>query len=479
MNLSFDRGTLLLQPDGDVESVGIVADLPGVLWDPRVAEYRAPAWCYAELRGALREGGVVVVDELERGWVNRPVGPWRPPELRPYQQAALLAWEGTGRWGTLVMPTGSGKTRTAIAAIAAQGVPALCLVPTRVLLHQWCTELGRFYPGRVGVFGDGSHRVESITVATYESAYRHVARWGDRFQLLVVDEAHHFGGPTRAEALELCAAPYRLGLTATPPEAEAAARVARLIGPVVFDVSVGELAGRWLAEFDLVVLRLALTRAERLVYDREIEIFRRAYRQFRRVAPSASWADFVAAASRSAEGRAALEAWRTTRSLTALTEAKRRTLGALLDRHRASKVLVFTGDNESAYAIARERLVMPITCDVSRPEREAALDAFRRGELRALVSSRVLNEGVDVPDADVAIVVGAAHGEREHVQRVGRILRPSPGKRAVVYELVAAGTSEVRRSDERRQRLFPESEGGRSDERRQRLVPEGGAGIHA
>jgi superfamily II DNA or RNA helicase len=138
---------------------------------------------------------------------------------------------------------------------------------------------------------------------------------------------------------------------------------------------------------------------------------------------------------------------------------------------------------------------MPITCDVSRPEREAALDAFRRGELRALVSSRVLNEGVDVPDADVAIVVGAAHGEREHVQRVGRILRPSPGKRAVVYELVAAGTSEVRRSDERRQRLFPESEGGRSDERRQRLfpeseggrsderrqrlVPEGGAGIHA
>jgi superfamily II DNA or RNA helicase len=224
----------------------------------------------------------------------------------------------------------------------------------------------------------------------------------------------------------------------------------------VFNVSVGDLAGRWLADFDLVVLRLALTPAERLVYDREIEIFRRAYRQFRRVVPYGSWADFVAAASRSAEGQAALEAWRTARALTALTQAKRRTLGALLDRHRSSKVLVFTGDNESAYSIARERFVMPITCDISRKEREEALAAFRAGELRVLVSSRVLNEGVDVPDADVAIVVGGTHGEREHVQRVGRILRPSPGKRAIVYELVASGTSEVRRSDERRQRLVPE-----------------------
>jgi superfamily II DNA or RNA helicase len=168
----------------------------------------------------------------------------------------------------------------------------------------------------------------------------------------------------------------------------------------------------------------------------------------------------VAAASRTAEGRAALEAWRITRALIALTQAKRDALAALLERHADSKVLVFTGDNESAYRIARERLVMPITCDISRSEREEALAAFRSGGVRALVSSRVLNEGVDVPDADVAIVVGGTQGEREHVQRIGRILRPSPGKRATVYELVAAATSEVKRSDERRRRLVPESTAG-------------------
>jgi superfamily II DNA or RNA helicase len=118
-------------------------------------------------------------------------------------------------------------------------------------------------------------------------------------------------------------------------------------------------------------------------------------------------------------------------------------------------VLIFTPDNETAYAIAREQLVMPITCEIERAEREQALAAFRAGELRVLVSARVLNEGIDVPDADVAIIVGGVSGEREHVQRVGRLLRPAPGKRALVYELVAAGTHEVRKAAERRRALGP------------------------
>jgi superfamily II DNA or RNA helicase len=137
------------------------------------------------------------------------------------------------------------------------------------------------------------------------------------------------------------------------------------------------------------------------------------------------------------------------------TQAKAEAVGALLQRHRDSRVLIFTADNEAAYAIAREHLVMPMTCDISRAEREAALAAFRAGTLRSLVSSRVLNEGIDVPDAGVAIVVGSAQGEREHVQRIGRLLRPMPGKRALIYELVTSATSEVRRAIERRRALAP------------------------
>ncbi len=125
----------------------------------------------------------------------------------------------------------------------------------------------------------------------------------------------------------------------------------------------------------------------------------------------------------------------------------------LLSRHRDSRVFVFTADNEAAYTVAREHLIMPITCDIGRKERAEALARFERGELRALVSARVLNEGLDVPCADVAVIVGSAHGEREYVQRVGRLLRPADGKCALVYELVTRGTSDVHQALRRRKGL--------------------------
>jgi superfamily II DNA or RNA helicase len=98
---------------------------------------------------------------------------------------------------------------------------------------------------------------------------------------------------------------------------------------------------------------------------------------------------------------------------------------------------------------------MPLTCDIDRRERAAALARFQDGSLHALVSARVLNEGIDVPDADVAIVVAGTQGEREHVQRVGRLLRPRPGKRALVYELVCGGTTETRQAMRRQRALAP------------------------
>jgi superfamily II DNA or RNA helicase len=329
----------------------------------------------------------------------------------------------------------------------------LCLVPTRVLLEQWLAEIRALYHGTVGCLGDGEHRVEAVTVATFESAYRHMPRIGRDFDLLIVDEVHHFGVGVRDEALEMSVAPFRLGLTATPPDERSLERLSELLGPVVYRLGVGDLAGTWLADFDLAVLQLGLNHDERERYDADYRLFTAVNRRFRRIHPQGTWQEFVFAASQSREGRAALSAWRRSRRLVAFTRAKADAVRRLLDRHADARVLVFTADNESACSISRDNLVMPITCEISRPERARALEAFRRGELRALVSARVLNEGIDVPDADVAIIVAGTHGEREHVQRVGRLLRPSPGKRAVVYELVTLATSEARRARERRRGL--------------------------
>jgi superfamily II DNA or RNA helicase len=333
--------------------------------------------------------------------------------------------------------------------MARAGLRVLCLVPTRVLLDQWRAEIGKFYGGAVGVYGDGARELAAVTVATFESAWRHMAALGRFFDLLVVDECHHFGSGLRDEALEMSIAGARLGLTATPPKEGDAAGLRRLIGPTVYELGIGDLAGSFLANFDVLVLRLDLAPEERRAYEADMARLRAALGRWRALVPAGSWGDFARAAMRSPEGREAIAGWRRVRKLLAYPRAKAETVRLLLERHRDGRVLVFTADNETAYEISRRHLIMPITCDIERREREAALERYRRGELRALVSARVLNEGFDVPDAEVAIVVGGALGEREHVQRVGRLLRPAPGKRALVYELVSRATIEVKHAKRR------------------------------
>ncbi|MBK7584853.1 MAG: DEAD/DEAH box helicase family protein [Myxococcales bacterium] len=448
MRLSFEHGTLVISEPPELD----LGFAPGVMWDPRVALWRAPAHFHAELTHTLRAKRLPLEDTV------RPVpsalsAPWTEPTLRPYQKGALLAWTLAERRGLVVLPTGAGKTRVAVAALAELRLPALVVVPTRALLAQWHAELGRVCPEPVGIWGDGERRNGTVTVATFESAYRLMPELGSRFDVLIVDEVHHFGLGQRDELLEMCVAQHRLGLTATPPDPVALARLDGLIGPVVYELGVADLTGTYLADFDLIELRLALDADERRRYQEDHGRFVTVFKPFARQNPNAAWQDFTSVAMQSAEGRAALAAWRRSRRLLSLTRKKLAAVHEILQRHRSSKVLVFTADNHAAYTIARCELITPITCEIRRKERARALSAFQEGSLRALVSSRVLNEGIDVPDADVAVIVGGTLGEREHVQRIGRLLRPRPGKRATVYELVSAGTREVAQSRERRRGL--------------------------
>jgi superfamily II DNA or RNA helicase len=186
-----------------------------------------------------------------------------------------------------------------------------------------------------------------------------------------------------------------------------------------------------------------------------VAVYQPVVRQFFRYAPRASWRDFQCAAIRTDEGRRALAAWRRSRKLVAFTKGKQEALARLLVEHRASRLLVFTGDNDTAYSVAREHCIMPITCDIARVERREALEMFRSGDLGVLVSAQVLNEGIDVPEAGIAVLVSGRLGTREYVQRVGRVLRPAPGKEALVYELVTRDTHEIRDAVRKRRELGP------------------------
>lgn len=447
MQLVFDRGTLVLY--GDPVDAG---SLPGVLWDPRIRAWRAPACCYVMLSRELSRRYHGFRDEVRPQLADAPLIPF--PELRPYQAAAVASWEFGGKRGIIALPTGSGKTRTAIAAISRTHLRTLCLVPTRALMAQWIKILSDTSPGPIGEYGDGRRVEQPITVATFASALRNMETLGNRFDMLIIDEVHHFGGGAGDEALEMCTAAARLGLSATPPEDDAhRSRLDTLVGPEVYRASVEELAGRYLASFQLITISIGLTPSESQAYNTELSIFRPVCRAFFEAAPGASWSDFVKSAGRSDVGRRALAAWRRSRTVVRYNAEKRRIVNDLLLRHHDSRNLIFAADNDTAYSVAREHLVQPITCDIGKKERARALQRFSAGDLRILVSARVLNEGIDVPAADVAIIVGGSQGSREYVQRVGRVLRPSEGKKAIVYDLVTRGTFEVRRADEHRRAL--------------------------
>lgn len=421
------------------------SQIPRATWDDVLRGWRVPAEDHASVIGRISDAGGRISDETGHA---RLASGWSVPPLRWYQRDAIAAWRSAGDRGAIALPTGAGKTVTAIAAIAELGVATLVLVPTRVLLDQWVRTLGAAWPHPIGRLGDGDHHVLPVTVATYASAVGWVPRIGDRFGLVVVDEAHHLGAWCPSEILEMLTAPARLGLTATPPDDRAALR--RHVGDIVYACTVEEIVGDGLAPYEARVREIALSPDERRRYREARARFAAVYGPFQRLSGGATWSEFVRAARKTETGRDALAAWREYRALIAYPEEKRRAVRDLLARHACQRTLVFTSDNATAYAIARELLVMPITHEIGRAERALALTRFAAGELPVLVSSQVLDEGLDVPDAEVAIIVGGTGSARRYVQRIGRVLRPRPGKRAVVHELVVVESAELAEMARRR-----------------------------
>jgi len=328
----------------------------------------------------------------------------------------------------------------------------LLVAPTLDLVGQWYDQLRRSFGDPIGVLGGGCHEIQDITVSTYDSAWLHIEKYGARFGLLVFDEVHHLPGPSYGQSALGAIAPFRLGLTATleRPDGEHE-RVLDWVGPVVYRREITELAGDFLAEYTTEYIVVHLSEQEREAYEEA----RKTYRDFVtsqgiRMGRSGGWQEFLRAAGRSKEGRAAFRAWRESRMLLQTAPAKLQILEELLRRHKDGRVLIFTSDNATVYDISRRLLVPAITHQTDVKERRAILNAFEEGKWRVIATSRVLNEGVDLPGADVGIVLSGTTTVREHVQRLGRILRKNGGKQAVLYEVVVADTVEERTSAQRR-----------------------------
>lgn len=455
ITVRFTDGTLTL--DGLGEHAALVEGL--AVPDPRVGLHRARAADYAEILRRLH-GRAEYRDEARR-YGTLTLDEAAPRPLRPYQREALAAWLAAGKRGVVVLPTGAGKSYVALKAILACQRSALVLAPTIDLVQQWAADLQARLGVPIGQYGGGEKDLRDITVATYDSGVLVMPWYGNRFGLLVCDECHHLPAGVTSQVAEQCIAPFRLGLTATPERADGQhSRLDALLGPEVHRSQITELEGSFLANYQVETLEVPLTAEEQASYDAN----RKEYLAFvRRMGIDFSkpdgWSRFIAAAGRDPQGRAAMRAYREQRRLARCGSAKLAQVWALLREHAGERCIVFTDDNDTAYAIGR-RFVLPVLTHHTRgAERKAMLTAFRSGAYPVLVTSKVLNEGVDVPEAAVGIIVSGSGSVREHVQRLGRLLRPQTGKVAVLYEILSAGTAEQYTAMRRRQHVaFGQSE---------------------
>jgi superfamily II DNA or RNA helicase len=465
--LTFDRGTLILHPPPKGKSWVNYAT-----WDDRVEKFRIPAIHYRSLVEALQAEGSNFSDEA-KGFEPLELLPSMEMEPYPHQSEALAAWKQAGRQGVVVLPTAAGKTYLAQLAMQATPRSTLIVVPTLDLMHQWYAHLKAAFPdAEVGLLGGGSRDRTRILVATYDSAAIHAESLGNRYALLIFDECHHLPTDFNRAIAEYAIAPYRLGLTATPERTDGKhADLNILVGAEVYRKTAEELAGKALAEHAVVQIKVKLSQKERDRYNHLMQLRNEFLRSAKiSLGSIKGWQLFVQASARSAAGRRAMLAHREAKEIALGTDGKLRILVDLIAEHYPERILIFTADNATVYRISQEFLIPAITHQTPVKERHEILTRFREGEYKTLVASHVLNEGVDVPAASIAIILSGTGSAREYVQRLGRVLRKGKDKDkfAVLYEVVAEDTSEEGTSVRRRgleKRNEPQRRSGKSERR--------------
>lgn len=431
-------------------------------YDPRLDALVAAGSRYPELREWALAHNIsesIAAGTDAAGAFDAPLLDPRIP--REAQQEAVTRWVAAGRRGTVVLPTGAGKTLVALMAIHRTGMNACVIVPTRALVTQWFTQLAdAFGAEHVGAFYGDEKEVRALTVTTYHSAFTLLERHGARFALLVCDEVHHLADSatgdarTRLDALIIAPAAYRLGLTATYPDNQDSWLV-HALGPVVYRRAIGEMTDAELARFAIERRYVDLTPAERTRYDASTERFERYATQSqwraKADAPDEAWKLFAASARRIPAARRALFAFRDRERVVRMAESKFDESAHILRMFPDEQAVLFCGGTDVAMEVSRRLAIPLISASTPASERHAILDAMRAGTLRAVASVKVLDEGWDVPNAKLGIVLGDSTrgGARQHTQRLGRLLRRQGDQVASLFELVAAGTWEFFASQKR------------------------------
>ncbi len=382
-------------------------------------------------------------------------------KLRDYQIKAYNQWKGEGCRGVIVSPVASGKTFIALKAIYDLKMKTIVLVPTIDLLHQWKERIVKYLAVEeceIGILGGGERNVNEITVATYKSASKYVRRITDKFGLIIADECHHSVSPSYSTALKFTISPFRLGLTATPVRKDVLhLEMPKLIGPFIVAAETTELQRKgYIEEFEEEKIFVDLTEKEKREYRKLMNHYWSFVRQnFPQVkSPIEAFNLVLRKAKYNKQALEALRAKNKANQIALNAERKIDVLEKLLEKFRGEKVIIFSRYVDLVKKISRTFLIPEITHETPRDERRKILEMFSRGEINVICSGEVLDEGIDVPDALVGIILSGTGSTRQYLQRLGRIMRKK-GRKAKLIEIIAAKSIDENLSLRRRGELPP------------------------
>lgn len=345
-------------------------------------------------------------------------------ELRDYQRSAVESFyrEGSaqGGSGVLVLPCGAGKTVIGIAAMGRLNCATLILTSNSTSVRQWRREIlekTEVTEDMVGEYTGQQKEVRPITIATYQilthrkskdDLFFHMDLFNKRdWGLIVYDEVHLLPAPVFRVTADIQAT-RRLGLTATLIREDGREEdVFSLVGPKRYEMPWKELETKgWIASVECIELLVSMPRTEMEVY-------------------------------RTADARQKMRC-------ASVNSAKLAVVEELLRKHEGEQILIIGQYLEQLYELTGRTGIPLISGELAYDKREKLYNAFRSGELRALIVSKVANFAVDLPDAAVAIQISGSFGSRqEEAQRLGRILRPKSGdNKAYFYTLVSENTKE-------------------------------------
>ncbi|WP_338601723.1 DEAD/DEAH box helicase [Sulfolobus tengchongensis] len=369
-------------------------------------------------------------------------------QLRDYQKEAIDFWIKNGNKGVIALPTGAGKTVVGIKAIDVIRKPTLIVTFTKEQMLQWRESIIKFTAKRpdIGLYYSEEKRIRPITITTYHTAYRHLAELFDKFYLLIVDEVHHLPADKFKAIAEGLIAPYRMGLSATPyREDNKHNELFSLIGGIVYYKSITELSKLgYLASYEIIQKKVRLTLEERKKYNELLN-------KFKVLSKGRKVSELIELVKKGDESAIeAMKVYNEMRRIVNFASEKLKAIDEILKTEKG-KILIFTQYVDQAEEIAKKYNCLLLTGKMSKEERKRVLTTFKNMNSGILVLTTVGDEGIDIPDANIGIIVTGTSSRRQFIQRLGRILRPYNGKQAKLYEIVVGGTPEEYQAKKRKE----------------------------